>query len=1216
MLELTQPAMGMTQEQEMIATKRRLETFQFRRSTTALAQPAPLSPTLTNGRTHSRNGSVTSVPLSASSSSNSVLSMTSELSTSSSDSRPSSLAGGRSRPTSHHRRRSSVSTRVESAEMMGVALPDLPPSSSDDNVNFGDRDSIRRRALMALEGRNNFNFSTSTVEIPELSNQGVPQKSFEPKVPSAMLPYTLPVSLSGKRDSFGKFPSSVSSLKDQLHTLLEEEEEEEEEMREPLGPNVRGSLISDDMFVASGHLGFAGRDKGALNAQYCSLKGSETAAAHTSPPVRHKPANLTLRPLSLTTNSSASLPTPGLTPNIRHGLRTLSLTPASDGTSITLPGDADLDSINESQDRWNSARSESPVSSSVESLRCHSSTSCTSSSNISPSPKRQGSISYIRSKSASSPSITSTTAGLPTPGATPTSEKRQSTSSTSSFGSTGDRDRRNASEEMFLHQSHASLLARIAELERALQSHPRSRQSSLEQADCAGFSNPRDEMLQLVADLKAERDELNKDVDVWMHRVKDLERMKGVLERRLDAEKREGWLKGEKLGLLEVEKNTLNRQLQMKEEELASVSRKLEATQMQLRQVIQDVHSVKKSEESTKRQLFEARSLLRSRKDVEDELLSTREALAAEHVYREQLIRQLDAAGILKTPKVGDKDVEVPLARMVFNIQTRSSGPGFKSVDSACTTVDAEDEAHESIKAPFLLKAVEEESELHFVEENDDLAHYEDEGDLELGIMSPSRSVSPSSSDDDLPRSLYHLRLAANATPVPSGGDVPLSSRSISQSPSPFSSPCPTPIPPLSPKFLNMHHADRASLSKTWTFPRSEQAPHQRSQEEVDRFFGCLEDIDNSPPLESCSEVDSRSIFSQRLQFGHSEDEEMPPFILPVQKDADVQGILDSVIEVDEHELDDDTTFPISVSDESLGTISPTSSERTIPFLFPRMRTQARDVKPSDMSTSLSGDAMTWSEAGTGSSLPVPSLSARISTAKPSGRSGPVGKPAIMASGGSGARVLPPSRIPPPSPPMFLQTRTTRSSIPVAPSPPKRKPVPSALPNPTLLSPVSPVKAVEPTRKIMFVPQAGNGSTFIPQLKSPSTQTYSFSPHAAGANYSSSPFSSTAQTSTLGGTLTHKPVQIDWHNYDADLAVAPSSQPYFQTFTNLFPLPGLMWMTSRPQANRGEPQKPAYVSKEKQLARLKKDLTSHREDVVPFTGADRCTRCKNGLISL
>lgn len=83
-----------------------------------------------------------------------------------SDWNPQSLSS--TKRNSHHRRRSSVSTRHESAELMGISLPDLPPSTSDDNVNFGEKDSIRRRALLALEGKPDVAFNK--VEIPDFSS--------------------------------------------------------------------------------------------------------------------------------------------------------------------------------------------------------------------------------------------------------------------------------------------------------------------------------------------------------------------------------------------------------------------------------------------------------------------------------------------------------------------------------------------------------------------------------------------------------------------------------------------------------------------------------------------------------------------------------------------------------------------------------------------------------------------------------------------------------------------------------------------------------------------------------------------------------------------------------------------------------------------------------------------------------------------------------------
>ena len=57
------------------------------------------------------------------------------------------------------------------------------------------------------------------------------------KLPTNGLSFGMP-SIPGKRDSFGKPLSSANSLKDQLHTLMEEEEEEEEEIEEKFAGTV------------------------------------------------------------------------------------------------------------------------------------------------------------------------------------------------------------------------------------------------------------------------------------------------------------------------------------------------------------------------------------------------------------------------------------------------------------------------------------------------------------------------------------------------------------------------------------------------------------------------------------------------------------------------------------------------------------------------------------------------------------------------------------------------------------------------------------------------------------------------------------------------------------------------------------------------------------------------------------------------------------------
>jgi hypothetical protein len=66
-------------------------------------------------------------------------------------------------------------------------------------------------------------------------------------------------------------------------------------------------------------------------------------------------------------------------------------------------------------------------------------------------------------------------------------------------------------------------------------------------------AEPSDEMLRLIADLKAERDELKRDIDGWRTHISDLEKKSGALALRVDTERREAWIARERLGLLEVE---------------------------------------------------------------------------------------------------------------------------------------------------------------------------------------------------------------------------------------------------------------------------------------------------------------------------------------------------------------------------------------------------------------------------------------------------------------------------------------------------------------------------------------------------------------------------------------------------------------------------------------------------------------------------------------
>ena len=130
-------------------------------STSALSLSKP-SHGRSHSRSHSRNISTNSISSMSNISPSTSTSSTSDMSTSPTTTQP------KQRPNSHHRRQSSVSTRRESAELMGVTVPDLPQMKMEDNINLGDKDSIRRRALLALEGKGDLAFSK--VEIPDLKS--------------------------------------------------------------------------------------------------------------------------------------------------------------------------------------------------------------------------------------------------------------------------------------------------------------------------------------------------------------------------------------------------------------------------------------------------------------------------------------------------------------------------------------------------------------------------------------------------------------------------------------------------------------------------------------------------------------------------------------------------------------------------------------------------------------------------------------------------------------------------------------------------------------------------------------------------------------------------------------------------------------------------------------------------------------------------------------
>lgn len=69
---------------------------------------------------------------------------------------------------------------------MGLSLHNVPATSSDDNINLGDKDSIRRRALLTLEGKTDVG-SFARVEIPELTTPDTERPRFDFRMLLSML---------------------------------------------------------------------------------------------------------------------------------------------------------------------------------------------------------------------------------------------------------------------------------------------------------------------------------------------------------------------------------------------------------------------------------------------------------------------------------------------------------------------------------------------------------------------------------------------------------------------------------------------------------------------------------------------------------------------------------------------------------------------------------------------------------------------------------------------------------------------------------------------------------------------------------------------------------------------------------------------------------------------------------------------------------------------
>jgi hypothetical protein len=577
----------------------------------------------------------------------------------------------------------------------------------------------------------------------------------------------------------GSFTSSLSGLanirdsfKDQLHTLVEEEEEEEEPTMSP--------------------------------ASALSLPAAVTVSPS---PARHRPAGLTLRPLSLSPDRlvTGELPTPesAPTPTKLSGLKSLTL-----ATSPSLASSSPDGVLSKATAALHRRSVVVPTSSSVPFFRRASLSESTSSTSSDPFevPRKRSSISYKSSFH-----------GLPTPELTPTTEGRPS------MGSEAEWSRPLTNEQHFLYQSQAALVARISELERTLSSRSQPRPVSFATSDSSlSDPEPTDEMLRLIADLKAERDELRRDIDGWRTRVADLEHRSGMLALRVDTERREAWIARERLSLLEVEKRAAVRTAEESDAVVKGLRAELNTTKADVQE---------EAERS---------------KEIVHELERVRAELVEERRLREDLEKALEELSQFKTPTP-----VVPIRRMM-------------SIDSMSSATDVDSLDEHTMSGPEL-KAVQEvdEDQEEYSEQENTLMGYEDEEEGDECFT--SNNGSSFGSLDDIPRSTTHLVRSRVSSP--------------SRTPSPASLPA---------------HTRQSSLSREWCFP-AKGAPHSASPqqhfpEEVDRFFGCLEDMGDSPPI-SVAPPETTSPFTKGF-FGATDEEEgeMPPFVLPADVGVEIES--------------------------------------------------------------------------------------------------------------------------------------------------------------------------------------------------------------------------------------------------------------------------------------------------------------------------------------
>ena len=609
--------------------------------------------------------------------------------------------------------------------------------------------------------------------------------------------------MNNKRDSF-KLLAGSSSSKDQLQTLVEEEEEEEEE--------------EEDLQCLQA------KAEGSLPSPTPSIKENvpPSTAVTRQPLPKPRPATLNLKPLALTPENLMISPSSNSSsPSSRPGLRTLSLIPSSGGSD-------DSTSIDSQSRRGSQIVTPSPVSRRpVLNLALSQLTNSFTDGEEGKISERRSSISYKRS----SYGFIFNPAGLPTPEMTPTFGQRFSNSgsnlSISSSVGLSEEDviltppqpqgrPLSTNEQHFLFKSHHALLARITDLEKALSVRMRdscesiSRRPSIS-STVSGMSDseyrsvadsmegPSDEMLRLIADLKAERDELKRDVDGWRQRVNNLENQIAVLAKRVESERRDAWVARSEAGLLEVEKGVFARKLETLDELIKFHEKEKQIWEKEKMTLEREVQEYKQRVGELENQLQVVKEELdcEKAKTLHDPLATPTPNQSFGNAFVQPVVV------ISPPPELTGK---------------QKHGLGFMS-DYSESPTDVEPDSFDDTHYGFDPKAIDDE----FDDDENGLAGYEDEDDVDY--LSQDSSSSFDSEELKHPILRQRVGLSPSSTPPTTGTYKALP-------------PAPTSLP---------SHFYQSSLSMNWTFPKGPPAlvTKETGEEGVDRFFDCLDDNDS-----------------------------------------------------------------------------------------------------------------------------------------------------------------------------------------------------------------------------------------------------------------------------------------------------------------------------------------------------------------------------------